>query len=336
MPVMIRSASLTNFADIARKVGLDPVRMVSEFGLPGRSLRSPDMRVSADAVRQLLEAAAERSGAEGFGLLMAETRQLSALGPAGLLIREAPTLRDALAVLARYSRQINEALFLTIEETGDVVVLREKIIVGRAGPVRQSTELALGVVFRILQGFLGSEWRPRRVCFAHDAPADGSVHARLFGRRVEFGADFNGIVCARADLDLRNANIDPAMARFARKLLDEGEIQEGPAMSARVRELVATLLESGRCTVEQVARHLNVNRRTIHRQLAREDKSYADILDAVRREQVGRYLRNRNLTLAQVSALLGFSAPSGFSRWYRRQFGATASTRRAVARRRTH
>ena len=44
----------------------------------------------------------------------------------------------------------------------------------------------------------GSDWRPRRVCFAHDAPADRSVHERVFGRNVEFGHDFNGIVCARA------------------------------------------------------------------------------------------------------------------------------------------
>jgi len=332
VPVLIRSASLTNFADIARRVGLDPGRMVVEFGLPRRCLQSPDMRVSADAVSQLLEAAAERSGTEGFGLLMAETRQLSALGPAGLLIRDQPTLRQALEVLARYSRQINEALFLTIEETGDVVVIREKIIVGRAGPVRQSTELALGVVFRILQNFLGGHWRPRRVCFAHDAPANRAVHGRVFGRNVEFGADFSGIVCARSDLDRRNANIDPAMGRFARKLLHDGEIQEGPAMSHRVRELIATLLDSGRCTVDLVAQHLNVNRRTVHRHLAREGQSYGGILDEVRREQVGRYLRNRSLTLAQVSAMLGFSAPSGFSRWYRRQFGATATAKRAARR----
>ena len=55
----------------------------------------------------------------------------------------------------RYSNRLNEALFLTIEETGDVVVLREELIVGRSGSVRQSTELAIGVAFRMLRTFLG-------------------------------------------------------------------------------------------------------------------------------------------------------------------------------------
>ena len=73
--------------------------------------------VPIDAVRRLLEASAERSGVEGFGLLMAEARRLSNLGPLGLLIREQPTLRLALEAFARYGKRLNEALFLTIEES---------------------------------------------------------------------------------------------------------------------------------------------------------------------------------------------------------------------------
>ena len=61
-----------NFAEIARQVGLDPAQMLREFGLPSRCLQEPELKVSADAVRQLLEASAECSGIEGFGLLMAE------------------------------------------------------------------------------------------------------------------------------------------------------------------------------------------------------------------------------------------------------------------------
>ena len=171
-------------------------------------------------MRHLLEVSAERSGVEAFGLLMAEARRLSNLGPLGLLVREQPTMRLAIEAFARYGRRLNEALLLAIEEAGDVVVLREELIVGHAGPVRQSTELAIGVAFRMLRTLLGPDWRPWRVCFAHDPPADRSVHERVFGRNVEFGHDFNGIVCARADLDLPNPNADPAMAKYARDLLD--------------------------------------------------------------------------------------------------------------------
>src|SRR5262249_33299549 len=156
----------------------------------------------------------------------------------------------ALETLARYTRQLNEALFLTIEDAGDVVVVREELIIGRAGPIRQSTELAIGVVFRMLRSFLGDRWKPRRVCFAHDAPLDRSVHERLFGGNVEFGHDFNGIVLARSDLEVANLHADPVMARYARQLLDASLSRKNPRTTAQVRELVVQLLGTGQFTIE--------------------------------------------------------------------------------------
>jgi AraC-like DNA-binding protein len=325
---LIRSASLTHYAEVARPAGLDPYRMLSEFGLPPRCLKQPELMIPIDAVRRLLEASAERSGVEAFGLLMAKARRLSNLGPLGLLIREQPTMRLALDEFVRYSNRLNEALFLTIEETGDVVVLREELIVGRSGSVRQSTELAIGVAFRMLRTFLGSEWRPRRVCFAYDAPADRSTHERVFGRNVEFGHDFNGIVCASADLEVVNPDADPEVARLARQMLAAQPVSRTPDMATRVRELVVMLLGGGTCTVDRVAQHLGIDRRTIHRHLAREGTTYSDLVEAVRRELAERYVKEQHRSLAEVSSLLGFSAPSGFSRWYRQRFQAKPSARR--------
>jgi AraC-like DNA-binding protein len=328
----VRSASLTNYAEVARKVGLDPHRLLSEFGLPQGCLREPELKIPIDAARRLLEASAERSGVEAFGLMMAETRRLSSLGPLGLLVREQPTLRLGAEALARYANRLNEALFLTIEDAGEVVVLREELIVGGAGSVRQSTELAIGVAFRVLQALLGPGWKPRRVCFAHDAPANRSVHKRVFGRIVEFGHNFNGIVCARKDLDAPNPNADPMMARYAQGLVESHLAK--PDMTAQVRMLVVTLLGTGQCTIDIAAQHLGVSRRTIHRQLAQEGRTFSDIVDAVRRELASRYVIDQHRSLTEVSSLLGFSAPSGFSRWYRRQFSITPTQKRGGTSRR--
>jgi AraC-like DNA-binding protein len=331
---LIRGASLTHYAEVARRAGLDSSAMLREFGLPPRCLKEPELLIPIDAVRGLLEASAERSGIEGFGLLMAEARRLSNLGPLGLLIREQPTMRLALEALVRYSNRLNEALFLTIEESQEVVVLREELIVGGSGSVRQSTELAIGVAFRMLRTFLGSEWRPRRVCFAHDAPADRSIHERVFGRNVEFGHDFNGIVCARADLDVVNPDADPVVARLARQMLEANPASKAANMSTRVRELVVMLLGTGTCTIDRVAQHLGIDRRTVHRRLANEGATFSELVEAVRRELAQRYVKDPHRSLAEVSLLLGFSAPSGFSRWYRQRFKMKPSEQRAHAGRR--
>src|SRR5262249_11953818 len=153
-------------------------------------------------------------------------RRLSDMGPLGLLMREQPTLRHALDICAAYANLLNEGLYLSIEDSSNVTILREDVILGAPGSTRQTTELAVGVVFRALQLFLGAQWRPLRVCFSHDPPRDRADHTRLFGPRVEFGQAFNGIVCARRDLDVANPNADPGIARLAHQML-ESYLQRG-------------------------------------------------------------------------------------------------------------
>ena len=308
---VVRGASLTNYAEIARRVGLDPARMLSEFGLPQRCLQDPELKVPMDPVRQLLEASAERSHVEGFGLLMAEARQLSDLGALGLLIREQPTLRLAIEAFVRHGRRLNDALLLTVEESGDVIVLREELIVGRSGSVRQSTELAIGVAYRMLRSFLGPNWRPRRVCFAHDPPRDRTVHERVFGRNVvEFGHDFNGIVCARRDLEVPNPDADPEIARLAQPCSTCHDRE--PAMSSQVRDLVVRLLGTApvRSSVPPSISAWTGARSTA---ISRKGETFSGIVEAVRRELAERYVNDRHRSLAEVSTLLGFAAPSGFA-----------------------
>ena len=88
----IRSASLVDYVEVARSVGLDPYKMLARVRLPRSCLRNPDLRISADAVAELLEASATAARVEDFALRLAKRRGLSNLGPLALIVREQPTL----------------------------------------------------------------------------------------------------------------------------------------------------------------------------------------------------------------------------------------------------
>lgn len=61
--------------------------------------------------------------------------------------------------------------------------------------------------------------------------------------------------------------------------------------------------------------------RTVARQLAAEKTSLGTLVDELRRDLFARYLDDGARTLTKVSALLGPSAPSAFSRWHRQHSG---------------
>ena len=336
---LVRAAALTHFADVAAQCGLDGRRLVAEVGLPARCLEEPDLKVPARLVGRLLERAAALADEPAFGVRMAEQRRLSNLGPLALLVRDEPTLRSALEALVRHLHLHNEALMVRLEQVGNLVSIQAELWSERGEPQAQATELVVGVTYRVLGIFMGAAWRPRLVCFAHAASGSASAaHRRLFGSAVEFGHQFSGIVCQAADLDAPNPAADPVMARYSRRLLAR-DLERGTAdatMAERVRQLVVLLLPHGHCRVDAVARHLGVDRRTVARRLAAEGFTFSELLDGVRADLVERYLGaaagprgpKAARPLADLAVLLGFSAPSAFSRWHRQRFGRAPSVRR--------
>lgn len=324
--VLVRSAALTHFDHAAAACGLDARALIAAAGLPSRCLDDPDLKLPAAAVARLLETAAAQAHDPAFALRMVASRRLSNLGPLGLLVRDATTLRDALEVLMRHIHVHNEALSVQVAQHAALVVVRFALDRSGGEPVRQATELVVGVAFRVLGVLLGAAWRPRLVCFAHRAPASLAAHRRLFGAAVEFGHEFSGLVCNAADLDTPNPGADPVMARYARRLL-EGADPHTATAADRVRQLVVLLLPRGHCRVEKVAQHLGVDRRTVARQLAAEGSSFSALVDAVRADLATGYLGDAARPIGEIAALLGFSAPSAFSRWHRQRFGVAARTR---------
>lgn len=332
MTPLVRSASLTNFAELATACGLDARALLVRVGLPARCLTDPDLKIPAHLVGRLLEAAAAEGREPAFGLRLAEWRRLSNLGPLALLVRDEPTLRSALEALMRHIHVHNEAIAVHVAENGGLVVIRTELASDGSASLRQASELVVGVSCRVLQVLLGAGWQPRLVCFTHAAPKSLAVHRRVLGPAVEFGHEFNGIVCNAADLDAPNPGADPVLARYSHSLLQPA-LAHDESMDMRVRRLIVLLLPRGLCRVEVVAQQLGVDRRTVHRRLDADGTSFSTLLDAERRALAGRYIASSDRPLTEVSALLGFAAPSAFSRWYRASFGASA---RAMRRRAGH
>ncbi len=326
----IRSACLTNFVEIARSKELDPYALLDRFGIARIALLDPDTRIDTAAVSALLEEAARRSGLADFGLRMAETRQVSNLGPLAFVVRQEPTVRRALQTAAHYLRLQNEAISLAFEEERGVAVIRANFTVSSQQPGEQATGLIMGVLLRTLRVLLGAAWQPRAVYFCHAAPADLATYVRVFGLRPTFAQEYDGIVFGADEMDLPLSSYDASLAPSVRDYLDLLMAQAPAKMADRMRLWVMANLPAGCCSVEAAALHVGVDRRTVHRRLAREGSSFTGIVDSVRSELALRYLGHHQRPLGEVAALLGFASQSAFSQWFRKQHGCSASGWRTV------
>ena len=329
----VRCATLDGYIGLARSSGLDPARLLAGVGLDIADLAVPDKWISAAAVARLLERSARQSGLPDFGLRIAGLRRLSTLGPLSVVLRQEPNLRSALRLLTRYEHSYNEALRLRLEESTDLASMRLWFEFTEPAPTRQALELATAALLGIVRELLGRQWEPLSVCFSHHAPPSLDAHRTVFGPRLQFGHEFTGLVFYTAELDAPNRASDPLLQPYTDQFLQAIGTPRAETVTDQVTQLAEMLLPLGRCSTQQVARSLGITQRTLHRQLAAEDGSFSELVHRIREALAERYLAADRYTLTDVSQMLGFTAPSAFSRWFRQRFGITPTEWRAGAHR---
>jgi AraC-like DNA-binding protein len=327
---LVRAAALTGYFEVAQHLHLDVVPLLRNAGLSRSMLKNAEQMLPARSVILLLDNSARASGCETFGLRMADQRKLSDIGLLSLLIVHQPTLRDAIGIVAEYRNRINSTLTLQLEEHDEVAFLREHIALNEPLILRQVSDVALGTLYKMCRAIMPNSWRPQCVCLSYDRPGppDRPLYERLFDCPMHFGADFDGIVIQRSDLDSSLPRADAALADHARELVNAVMGPGERSVAEEVEQSIRLLMPAGRATIGEVAHSLGTNVRTLQRRLEQEEHSFSDLLDRVRIQQVSHHFTNRQLRLTDVAHLLGYSELASFSAWYRARFNKTPSEAR--------
>ena len=328
----IRTATLTGYAGLARSSGLEPAELMDQVGLDIDDLDAPDRWIPSAPAARLLELSAQQSDCADFGLRMAQLRRLGTLGPLSVVLRDQPDLRSAVDLLICYEHAYNEALHLRLSEHDGLATLEVWLEFGEPAPSGQALDLAMGALLGIIRSLVRNDWEALLTSFSRPGPSDPGPYHRMFGARVRFDQEFTGLVFPTRDLDAPVVTSDSSLRPYTEQFLQTVVAPRAPTTSSRVAEVVELLLPLGRLSLHQVSRHLGVRPRALQQSLADEQESFSSVVHLVRARQAERYLPNGRYSMTEVSQLLGFGAPSAFSRWFNQKFGTSPTGWRRAAR----
>ena len=107
------------------------------------------------------------------------------------------------------------------------------------------------------------------------------------------------------------------------------DIQQTQSMAERVKNVLLEMLPSGQTSVDDVASHLLLSRRTLQRRLNAEETNFKKVLNDVRLELAQHYIQQSSLPYNQIAFLLGYEDPNSFFRAFHDWTGTTPSTIRS-------
>ena len=175
----------------------------------------------------------------------------------------------------------------------------------------------------------GPDFNPSHISFRH--PEASNVHAyyEFFRCQLTFEAKLTELSMPVALADEELPGFNPQLVHtFDEQIIEYLQQRDKGDIVGRTRGAIFEELPSGEVSLEKTAEMLNMSSRNLGRKLSERGESFKGLLTEVRRELAEKYIRDRSLTLTEISFLLGFSEMSSFSRAYKGWSGSSPSAHR--------
>ena len=143
---------------------------------------------------------------------------------------------------------------------------------------------------------------------------------------MEFGADVDALAFPLTAGNVPVVSADPhlnkLLIRYCEEALARRPAHRGSFRSGVENEVVR-LLPHGKARAGEIARRLGVSQRTLTRGLAAEGLTFSGVLESLRIDLARRYLAEKELSISQISWLLGYQEVSAFTHAFKRWNGET-------------
>lgn len=315
------------------QAGHDPRPIAARAGLSSEEISAPTLRLPVAMVVKIAAEVAEALGDPHLGLTMATTAQRGLYGVVEFAARNSPTVLEAMHRIVRYQNLLEDLARLTWEERHGGIVLEHVVPSAREATGPQGNEFVLALFLRILDELLEEPVVPRRIWFAHETKPRSLERLRQHFRtsQIDFGFGSNGILVPAeiARRPIRNA--DPALLsvldEYARVLMPA--VPSGADPLALVRARLRRDLASGRPSLEGLAKAMHMSARTLQRRLEEGGTSFSKLVDDVRSDTARQLVAQSDLSVTEISFMVGYAHPRAFIRAFARWTGETPQRYRA-------
>lgn len=322
MNYLVRASSLEGISATIASLGGDADEIFRRQGLLEKDI-DPQSWFSYYHFLLLLDAAATATRCPHFGLLLAGQQGINALGPVGFVVQQAPDVRSALRALTVHFIHQNQGAEVELQVENGIAQWRFHCKLAGRVPLRQQEDLAAGIGLNLMRLLWSASWSPDAVYLPHAPPRDLLPYRKVFNCPLVFNADATQMIFKAEMLDRPLNNANPQLHRLLEEHLSNLRRNCPDDYCGQVRHLIKQAMTTGDCSIERVASHLAVGKRTLQRQLKNHDTSYKDLLEDVRFDVAKRYLRESSGSLTALADMLCYSDLSTFSTAFRQHHGVS-------------
>lgn len=319
-------------AEVLAEQGVSNRALLAGTGITRRLLHDPYGRVSTRQRIALYENAIRLSPDPRFGLTVGSRLHLASYGMYGFALLSSSTLSSAVDLAFKYLKLAGPLMEKIFVRRGPVAYLGAKNSLDLGEQLPIAVDIWFGSIISMMRDALASDFNPDRVelCFAR--PEEADRYREAWDCEVIFGTPHCRLYFDASLLERRLAQSSELTLKLCAPVCDRllAEFEAHASLSYKVREWLMTSYDKSP-NVESAARAFNVTSRTFRRKLAAENTSFRDLRCEVREKLATEYLKNTDLTTAEIAERVGFSDSANFRSAFKRWKNLTPTEYRSQA-----
>ena len=245
-------------------------------------------------------------------------------------------LEDVIEKLCKFFKSMKGSLI-----TPDIELVEQNVVFSINSKLRKNDPhaalidmLSLSHYYKLFSWLITESISPSKMTLIHSRAFDQELIDENIDCPVQYDCGSNAIVFGKKFLKkpvrrTYHELYDSLITRFFEFTPNPPTTSVATYIENLFRKILAT--KSPIPNSDQIASSLGKSGQTLRRHLAMENTSYQYLLDKCRIEKSMELLQETDLTLDEISELLGFSAGSGFSRAFKNWTGNSPSTFRLQA-----
>lgn len=283
--------------------------------------------ISYPTYRRIITNALDITKDGAIGLKLGQKVNLAVFGAFGYALMSSKTLKDAAGVYLKYQDLPGQLTRIGMEHDGPQRVIRfDPLYPFKGRMLVYAMEEVLSTTYHGMVFLTNQKVDPAEICLSYPAPEHAWLYREMFRCPVRFMATENSMRLNARVFDLpvctANQGVYEYCTRFCEMML--GGLEKSDRLIDRIRSI--TLTSPGRfLKTGEMAAELGISPRSLNRRLQERGTSYRKIINEVRRDLSMRYLERTNLSMDQISDLVGFSETTAFRRAFKGWTGRNAS-----------
>ncbi|MBX3536557.1 MAG: AraC family transcriptional regulator [Chelatococcus sp.] len=312
--------------------GIDPAPLVWKVGLDLHIFEDDSNVIPHATLGRLLTLCVAQTNCPHFGLLVGQRANIHSLGLIGRLMRHCATVGDALRALAENLVIQNRGAVPSFSVQDGTALFTFSVYQPAVESIDHITDGAIALTVNALRTLSGARWNPSDVLLPRRPPRDLTPYYNHFRVPIRFNQETASISLPERDLAQPIEGADPIIHAVLLERIHGARMSLNSNIPDDIRRLLRIRFADKDCSANGVAKILALHRRTLARRLTDSGLSYRTISNEVRFEIARQLLEDTKMSLGEISAALGYSEASVFSRAFRRWAGCSPGAWRAANR----